>query len=386
MPDLLESKMPFEQPQQLIHADSAASVEVTAMNSAQIECAVTDSRSHICREDCAKKHQKQKRSLERLKKHNKKLRKKLKTARRKLAVHITGDHGSLQASVQEDQHSIEDKSVQTMSTVEQSNTADQTPTSIQFSPCTVHEKAQLHISEINDISGQALLKMQELQGIMANLEDFPQQLLSLQKGLKEDLQSRTKSLALSERNKQLEKRYLMLEREKESIEQDLTTCKDDIFRLQPVEPIPESVLIADLDSLCKSLGDWIEVEISEFEHANPAMDLQEIMAVQPISPEGKYLRNVPKATVPLIKRIVWKWMILSAFSDDVMLWGLCDIATMSLMDAQNAMQASSDGTSKILNFFERLTDSIRSQNHRPLAISDIGSIGNNSWLQARPKQ
>ena len=52
-------------------------------------------------------------------------------------------------------------------------------------------------------------------------------------------------------------------------QRELSACKDDLFRLQPFAQIPDSEISKGFDFLCQQIVNWIDIELLEFEQANP---------------------------------------------------------------------------------------------------------------------
>lgn len=51
-------------------------------------------------------------------------------------------------------------------------------------------------------------------------------------------------------------------------QQDLSACKDDLFRLQPIAQTPDSDISKSFDFICQQIVDWIDEELLGFEQAN----------------------------------------------------------------------------------------------------------------------
>ena len=62
-------------------------------------------------------------------------------------------------------------------------------------------------------------------------------------------------------------------------QQELSACKDDLFRLQPIAQIPDSDISKDFDFVCQQIVNWIDGELLGFEHANPHLSQKEFFSV-----------------------------------------------------------------------------------------------------------
>ena len=45
----------------------------------------------------------------------------------------------------------------------------------------------------------------------------------------------------------------------------LEQCQDKLFQLQPANPIPDSQIVTQYNTLCERVGDWVDTEVSSFE-------------------------------------------------------------------------------------------------------------------------
>ncbi len=67
--------------------------------------------------------------------------------------------------------------------------------------------------------------------------------------------------------KSLREQCGVLERQNTKMRQELEDCKDDLFKLQPVSQIPDSVIAQQYDRLSSAIGDWVDDEVSRFTDA-----------------------------------------------------------------------------------------------------------------------
>ncbi len=62
-------------------------------------------------------------------------------------------------------------------------------------------------------------------------------------------------------------------------QRELSACKDDLFRLQPVAQIPDSDISKNFDFICQQIVNWIDGELLGFEHANPHLSQKDFFLV-----------------------------------------------------------------------------------------------------------
>ena len=62
-------------------------------------------------------------------------------------------------------------------------------------------------------------------------------------------------------------------------QRELSACKDDLFRLQPIPQIPDSDISRNFDSICQQIINWIDGELLGYEHANPHLNQKDFFLV-----------------------------------------------------------------------------------------------------------
>ena len=62
-------------------------------------------------------------------------------------------------------------------------------------------------------------------------------------------------------------------------QRELSACKDDLFRLQPIAQIPDSDISKEFDFICQQIVDWIDLELLSFEQANPHLSQEDFFSV-----------------------------------------------------------------------------------------------------------
>ena len=51
--------------------------------------------------------------------------------------------------------------------------------------------------------------------------------------------------------------------------EELSSCKDDLFRMQPITQVPDTDILRDFEQVCENIVGWIDEELLFFEKANP---------------------------------------------------------------------------------------------------------------------
>jgi len=64
--------------------------------------------------------------------------------------------------------------------------------------------------------------------------------------------------------KKLREQCAVLETQNASLRQDLQNCKDDLFRLQPANQAPDSIISQHFESLNNAISDWVDDEVARF--------------------------------------------------------------------------------------------------------------------------
>ena len=64
--------------------------------------------------------------------------------------------------------------------------------------------------------------------------------------------------------KKLREKCAGLEGQNECLRRDLQHCKDDLFKMQPVAPVADSVISQQYESLSHAISDWVDNEVSRF--------------------------------------------------------------------------------------------------------------------------
>ena len=213
-----------------------------------------------------------------------------------------------------------------------------------LSTLTVVVELEARMAAISGVSDHIWLTLQKAQEAAKHIVDIPETLMGLQNHMQTNVQNQEYVQTLEDHVKKLEARCRKSEAEILSTQQELTACKDDLFRFQPSEQIPESALIAEFETMCKNVGDWIEQEISIVEAANPRSKTATILSSDMSFVEGRFLHKYPKAAVSLIKNIIYEHMVRYVFGKEKLLIGLGVETTACLLQAQAFMGEASKGS------------------------------------------
>ena len=118
---------------------------------------------------------------------------------------------------------------------------------------------------------------------------------------------------------------------------ELSACKDDLFRLQPAVQVTDTEIMRDLDSLCKRITDWIDGEISRFEANNSNLGSGIFSLMDNWSVAGRLLREFPEAGAYLAGYLIHHNLINELFTRDLLLFGLPKETSEYLWSAEEVM-------------------------------------------------
>ena len=121
-------------------------------------------------------------------------------------------------------------------------------------------------------------ELKECEGTIAHFHDIGKDLQMEQKA-HEATQRELQACKADQYHAQVNGAELQGLREKVAASQrELSACKDDLFRLQPFAQIPDSDISRDFDFICQQIVNWIDMELLEFEHANPHLSQKDFFS------------------------------------------------------------------------------------------------------------
>ena len=105
-------------------------------------------------------------------------------------------------------------------------------------------------------------------------------------------------------------------------EEELETCKDDLFRTQPVCQISDASIIDAFESLGEQLVNWIDDQASAFEYANQDLDVGSLVSKGTDLKMAKLLLKYPPAGEYLCRHMLNQYLLEHAFGPNIHLFGL----------------------------------------------------------------
>ena len=129
-----------------------------------------------------------------------------------------------------------------------------------------------------------------------------------------------------------------MEAETNALRKKLEACKDDLFRLQPTRHITDAEIVNDFESLSQHIHNWIEVELTKYEQANPEAQEKDFFSGDRNGASVKFLQRFPQAGEYLARYTIHRYIQEYMFADEVYLLGLSEEITDTLERAEVSME------------------------------------------------
>ncbi len=120
-------------------------------------------------------------------------------------------------------------------------------------------------------------------------------------------------------------------------QRELSACKDDLFRLQPVAQVPDSSISKEFDAICQHITHWIDAEVTGFEKAHPEIEPEHIFSVGDDMEVATFLRKYPGAGEHSARHLVHRHLLESMFSGEFYFFGLPAETAHFLQKAEQEM-------------------------------------------------
>ena len=104
--------------------------------------------------------------------------------------------------------------------------------------------------------------------------------------------------------------------------EQLKTCRDDLFQLQPVNQIPDTDISSSLETLCEQVTNWIETEIVSFERRYPTASPGLLFSPGRKIEAVQLLKDYPDLGEYLIKCTIHRQLQAGLFNKEVYYPGL----------------------------------------------------------------
>lgn len=171
---------------------------------------------------------------------------------------------------------------------------------------------------------------------MKRTED--QQLLLQKEEELAKLREQCHELRISKERQQSEiQSHIQRQAQLQEMSSELQTCKDNLFRLQPIIQLTDSDISKQFETLCQRISSWVENEIFTFEdkhgdHTNDAT----------ITDGGntrirRFLNSTPAAGEYLVSMLIHQHIQSDFFGEKVILFGLRPMFTKFLHSAEERM-------------------------------------------------
>lgn len=120
-------------------------------------------------------------------------------------------------------------------------------------------------------------------------------------------------------------------------QEELTLCKDDLFRLQPAAQVPDTDILKDFDQLCENIVSWIDDELLSFENASPNAQTNQIFSDGGSIHAAHLLHEYPNIGEYLVRHEVHHRLQNSILDPDTYLLGLNDGTVTVLKEVERSM-------------------------------------------------
>lgn len=125
-----------------------------------------------------------------------------------------------------------------------------------------------------------------------------------------------------------------------TLQQELAACKDDLFRVQPSVPIPDTEIQSDYESISQQIVNWIDEEIRNFEKAHPETPTDTFYSSGDHSGIARLLKRYPDAGEYLVRQRIHKYLQDRILHSNIYLLGLPVDIGEALQAAERSMAGS----------------------------------------------
>ena len=94
---------------------------------------------------------------------------------------------------------------------------------------------------------------------------------------------------------------------------DLTACKDELFRLQPIAQVPDSQVDKEFDNLCQQIVNWVEAEVAVFEKTHPEEGQEFVFSIGEDKEATQFMTQHPKGGEHLAAYMIHRWLLNNLF-------------------------------------------------------------------------
>lgn len=120
-------------------------------------------------------------------------------------------------------------------------------------------------------------------------------------------------------------------------QENLTKCKDDLFSLQTMTRIPDSLILDSFESLSQQIVQWIDAEVATFEKAHPEAKPDHVFSLGEDKFATAFLRDHPSAGEHLARFLIHRFSLVNVFWKTVSFFGLPEETAQLLWNAELRM-------------------------------------------------
>ena len=123
----------------------------------------------------------------------------------------------------------------------------------------------------------------------------------------------------------------------EALQQELSSSRDDLFRLQPTVPTPDNVILKDFECLSVQVSSWIDDELVKYEKFHPMAGPQDFFSPGGNQAAVSFLQKFPDAGEYLVRFHIHRFLHDMIFGRSIYLFGLSKQQTKMIQDVERGM-------------------------------------------------
>lgn len=196
--------------------------------------------------------------------------------------------------------------------------------SVEENPMNAQVCLQICQSELKDTKDKLAASIKALKETKDQLIRNKKILATCRRGLRE---SKGVSYQLKKANSDLQK-ALKADRE------ELSKCRDDLFSLQEVAQVPDSIILKRFELVSQQIVHWIDTEVATFEKAHPKVEPDYIFSAGKQAFTAEFLRLHPGAGEHLARYMIHYFLQDHVFGKKVYFFGMPEETAQLLQEAE----------------------------------------------------
>lgn len=141
-----------------------------------------------------------------------------------------------------------------------------------------------------------------------------------------------------QRQAQIERQFEQLQEMSSNQHRELQTCKDNLFRLQPIIQLTDSDILIQYETLCQQVSSWVDHEISRLEDNNGYLGNDTKTIIDGGTPcIRRFLISAPEAGEYLVSTVIHANIQRVFFGENEILFGLSLDLTRFLHSTEERM-------------------------------------------------